>query len=86
MKTKFAVITSKEHCEIQTEEIHPENLGRQEILVSAHYSVISAGTELAGFSALSSGVYKKGSWNAYPWRSGYGLVGTADKVGVEVRN
>lgn len=84
MKTKFAVITSKLTCEIRTEEINPENLKEREILVSAHYSMISAGTELAGFSALSPGVYKKGAWNAYPWRSGYGVIGRAQAVGSAV--
>jgi 2-desacetyl-2-hydroxyethyl bacteriochlorophyllide A dehydrogenase len=86
MKTKYAVITSKETCEIRNEEVFPENLGRQDLLVSAHYSMISAGTELAGFSALSPGVYQKGAWNAYPWRSGYGLVGKAEKIGEEVHH
>jgi 2-desacetyl-2-hydroxyethyl bacteriochlorophyllide A dehydrogenase len=86
MKNKYAVITSKETCEIRNEEVFPENLGRQDLLVSAHYSMISAGTELAGFSALSPGVYQKGAWNAYPWRSGYGLVGKAEKIGEEVHH
>ncbi|MBM3137970.1 MAG: hypothetical protein FJZ98_07260, partial [Chloroflexi bacterium] len=86
MKTKYAVITAKETCEIKLEEINPENLGRQDILVSAQYSMISAGTELAGFSALSPGVYQKGAWNAYPWRSGYGLVGKAEKIGDDIHH
>jgi 2-desacetyl-2-hydroxyethyl bacteriochlorophyllide A dehydrogenase len=84
MITKYAVITAKQTCEIRTEEINPDNLKESEILVSAHYSVISAGTELAGFNALSPGVYKKGAWNAYPWRSGYGLIGRAEAVGRKV--
>lgn len=84
MKTKYAVITAKQTCEIQTEEINPDCIKERDILVSAHYSMISAGTELAGFSALSPGVYKKGAWNAYPWRSGYGLIGKAEAVGSEV--
>ena len=86
MKTKYAVITSKETCEIRFEEVLPENLGNQDLLVSARYSMISAGTELAGFSALSPGVYQKGAWNAYPWRSGYGLVGKAEKIGEDVHH
>lgn len=86
MKTKYAVITSKETCEIKTEVVNPEKLNRQDILVSAYYSMISAGTELAGFSALSPGVYQKGSWNAYPWRSGYGLVGKAEKIGEDIHH
>jgi len=86
MKTKYAVITAKETCEIRTEELSPENLGRQDLLVTGHFSMISAGTELAGFSALSPGVYQKGAWNAYPWRSGYGLVGKAEKIGEDVHH
>jgi 2-desacetyl-2-hydroxyethyl bacteriochlorophyllide A dehydrogenase len=86
MKTKYAVITAKETCEIKTEEIIAENITNQDILVSTLYSMVSAGTELAGFSALSPGVYQKGAWNAYPWRSGYGLVGMAEKVGKDVRH
>ena len=86
MKTKYAVITAKETCEIKTEEVIPEHMTNQDILVSAYYSMVSAGTELAGFSALSPGVYQKGAWNAYPWRSGYGLVGTAERVGKDVHH
>lgn len=85
MKSHYAVITAKETCEIRIEEIIPEKLGANEILVTSHLSVISAGTELAGFCALSPGVYKKGAWNAYPWRSGYGLVGVVNSVGQNVK-
>ena len=86
MNSKYAVITQKETCEIWTEEIKTDGVGSHDILVSSLYSVISAGTELAGFSALSPGVYKKGSWNAYPWRCGYGLVGQVEASGKEVKN
>lgn len=81
MKSKYAVITAKETCEIRIEELNPHTLNEDDILVSSRFSVISAGTELAGFSALSPGVYIKGSWNAYPWRSGYGLIGDLIKAG-----
>ena len=46
--------------------------------------MVSAGTELAAFCALSPGVYKKGAWNAYPWRPGYGMVGTMIEYGGDV--
>lgn len=75
MNAKYAVIPEKEKCEIKTEELTPESLAPNELLVRADYSMVSAGTELAGFSALSPGVYQKGAWNAYPWRPGYGLSG-----------
>jgi len=75
MVAKYAVIPEKEKCEIRLEELTPESLAPNELLVRADYSMISAGTELAGFCALSPGVYQKGAWNAYPWRPGYGLSG-----------
>ena len=75
MEAKYAVIPEKEKCEIQTEELYPELLAPNELLARADYSMISAGTELAGFCAHSPGVYQKGAWNAYPWRPGYGLSG-----------
>ena len=86
MKSKYAVITDKETCEIKVEEVNSDDLHPDELLVSAHYSVISAGTELAGFCALSPGVYKKGAWNAYPWRSGYGLVGEVAATGRDIKS
>lgn len=81
MKSKYAVITEKETCEIREEGIDLSGLGAYDILVKTFFSVISAGTELAGFCALFPGVYKKGSWNAYPWRAGYGLVGEVEVSG-----
>ena len=81
MNAKFAVIPEKEKCEIWVEELSPDSLAPNELLVKADYSMVSAGTELAGFCALSPGVYQKGAWNAYPWRPGYGLSGTIVAAG-----
>jgi len=64
MKTKYAVITAKQTCEIRTEEINTKGLKEREIVVAADYSMVIAGTELAGCSSLAPGVYKKGAWNA----------------------
>jgi 2-desacetyl-2-hydroxyethyl bacteriochlorophyllide A dehydrogenase len=75
MKSTYAVINDKFSCEIREENIDINNIKLNELIIQTNYSVISAGTELAGFSALSPGVYQKGSWNAYPWRPGYGLSG-----------
>ena len=75
MLAKYALIPEKEQCEILTEDIDPNTLQADEILVRSSFSVISAGTELSGFYALSPRVYQKGAWNAYPWRPGYGVVG-----------
>lgn len=81
MEAKYAVIPEKEKCEIWTEELNADTLAPHELLVKADYSMVSAGTELAGFCALSPGVYQKGAWNAYPWRPGYGLSGTVAAAG-----
>jgi 2-desacetyl-2-hydroxyethyl bacteriochlorophyllide A dehydrogenase len=75
MQAKYAVIPEKERCDILFEEIDPDDLADDEILVRSIFSMVSAGTELSGFYALSPRVYQKGSWNAYPWRPGYGVVG-----------
>ena len=44
-------------------------------LVRMERTIISAGTELANYTALDPGVHIDGSWNRYPWRAGYGGVG-----------
>jgi len=75
MKAIYALIPDKEIIQILEEEIDEKEIDETQILVKAEASIISAGTELAAFTALSKGVYKKGAWNAYPWRPGYGLVG-----------
>jgi len=75
MLAKYALIPEKEKCDILTEEIDIDSLQADEILVRTSFSMISTGTELSGFYALSPRVYQKGAWNAYPWRPGYGVVG-----------
>lgn len=84
MLAKYALIPGKERCEIRTEEIDPGTLAPNEILVRSIFSMISAGTELSGFYALSPRVYQRGSWNAYPWRPGYGVVGEVLRSGESV--
>jgi len=81
MKAKYALIPEKETCQIREEEIDPGSLKPNELLMRTEFSMVSAGTELAAFRAISPGVYKKGSWNAYPWRPGYGLVGEVLEAG-----
>ncbi|MEQ9031335.1 MAG: zinc-binding alcohol dehydrogenase, partial [Aggregatilineales bacterium] len=52
--------------------------------IEAETTVISAGTELAIYSALAPGVRNPDSWNAYPYRPGYGLVGRVMATGEAV--
>jgi 2-desacetyl-2-hydroxyethyl bacteriochlorophyllide A dehydrogenase len=83
MDAIYAVIPDERVLKIEKEEINPEDLEPEEILVEAEVTVVSAGTELANFTALSPGVWIPGSWNAYPWRPGYGLVGHVRAAGSE---
>ncbi len=82
MQATYAIMPSERLLEIRQEEIDPDDLKPHELLIRAEASVVSAGTELANFTALSPGVWIPGSWNAYPWRPGYGMVGTILKRGV----
>lgn len=81
MDAIYAVILDERVLKIEKEELDPTDLKPEEILVEAETTVVSAGTELANFTALSPGVWIPGSWNAYPWRPGYGLVGHVRAVG-----
>lgn len=75
MKATYALIPDKEQAVLETEELDPKDLGPGQLLVRAEATIMSGGTELAAFTALSKSVYKKDGWNRYPWRPGYGLVG-----------
>jgi 2-desacetyl-2-hydroxyethyl bacteriochlorophyllide A dehydrogenase len=81
MQAVYAVMPGEETLQIEHEEIDPSNLRPYEVLVEADTTVISAGTELAIYTGIAPGVHTPGSWNAYPWRPGYGLVGHARVVG-----
>ena len=81
MKAIYAIVPDKEILQILEEDIDEKNLKKTQILIESEVSIVSAGTELAAFTALSKGVYRKGAWNAYPWRPGYGLVGRVVAAG-----
>lgn len=84
MQATYTVMSNERVLEIRQEEIDPAELEPRELLIRAEASVVSAGTELANFTALSPGVWIPGSWNAYPWRPGYGMVGKIVAAGREV--
>ena len=86
MQATYTVMSDERVLEIRQEEIHPSELKPTELLIRADASVISAGTELANFTALSPGVWVPGSWNAYPWRPGYGMVGNIVATGREIKD
>ena len=83
MKIKQVVIVDKRQVELQTLDLD-EKLGPDEFLVRTERTFISAGTELANYTAKEPAVYQKGSWCAYPWKSGYAHVGVVEAVGKAV--
>jgi 2-desacetyl-2-hydroxyethyl bacteriochlorophyllide A dehydrogenase len=84
MQATYAIMSDERVLEIRQEEIDPAGIKPNELLLQAEASVVSAGTELANFTALSPGVWVPGSWNAYPWRPGYGMAGTVITAGNEI--
>jgi 2-desacetyl-2-hydroxyethyl bacteriochlorophyllide A dehydrogenase len=84
MRGQQIVFTDKDKIELQDCEWNDRELGGHELLIETEASFISAGTELAILKAATPKVYKKGSWNAYPWKAGYASVGTIRAIGKEV--
>ncbi len=84
MDALYAVIVEERQLLLATEDIAPDRLAPKETLIEAETSVISAGTELAIYTAIAPGVRSPGSWNAYPFRPGYGVVGRVLARGSEV--
>ena len=78
MKNKKIVFTDIWKVEIDFDEISKSNINENEILVKNHYSLISAGTELACLSG------KESSWFKFPTTPGYCAVGEVIVVGQKV--
>lgn len=81
LQARYALIPDKEVLRIESEAVDPNAVGPDQALIRAETTVVSAGTELAAFTALSKNVYVPGRWNSYPWRPGYGLVGRVEVAG-----
>lgn len=81
MDIRQVVVTGQNQVELQSGELNADDLGPQEILIETQYTFISAGTELANYTAKAPEVFQPGSWCAYPWRSGYANVGIVRAVG-----
>jgi 2-desacetyl-2-hydroxyethyl bacteriochlorophyllide A dehydrogenase len=80
----YAVIPDELQVALAEETLDLDAVSSQAVIVEAETTVISAGTELAIYSALAPGVRTPGSWNAYPYRPGYGLVGRVLATGEAV--
>ena len=83
MKIHQVVVAGPNQVELQKLELD-ERLEPDEFLAETECTFISAGTEIANYSAREKLVFVKGSWCAYPWRSGYSNVGLVRAVGSNV--
>ncbi len=84
MEIREVVVTGQNQVELQTAEIDDSELSANEVLIDTEYTFISSGTELANYTGREPKVFQKGTWCAYPWRSGYANVGIVRDVGVSV--
>lgn len=82
--SRYAVIPDEFQVTIENDTIDLDALTPQAVVVEAETTVISSGTELSIYTALAPGVRNPDSWNAYPYRPGYGLVGRILAVGDDV--
>ena len=85
MKINQVIVTAKREVSLQPLILETDNLAPHELLIETERSFISAGTELANYTATDAAVYEAGSWCAYPWKSGYGNVGKVLDAGSDHR-
>jgi 2-desacetyl-2-hydroxyethyl bacteriochlorophyllide A dehydrogenase len=85
MQIQQVVVTAQNEVALLERSIDPDSLGPEEILVQTERTFISAGTELANYTGTDPTVFIAGSWNAYPWRSGYANVGRVVAAGSAVQ-
>lgn len=84
MKIREVVVTGQNEVELQCNEFDATIQSPTELLIETEYTFISSGTELANYTGREPKVFQKGTWCAYPWRSGYANVGVVRDVGANV--
>lgn len=86
MKIQQVIVASKDEVSLQSLDLNEKNLDPNEMLIETEVSFISAGTELAIYTASDKNVHVPGSWCAYPFKSGYANVGTVLEAGEKYRD
>lgn len=84
MKIREVVVTGQNKVELQSNEFDAAIQSPNELLIDTEYTFISSGTELANYTGREPKVFQKGTWCAYPWRSGYANVGIVRDIGANV--
>lgn len=80
MKITRIIFPEREECKVEVIEIDTESLGPSEIVYRTHYSIISAGTELSGYTGKTA---TPDAVPHYPIIAGNSLVGEVLKAGGE---
>ena len=80
MDVQRVLVPTQNEVILETIQV-PDEPAPGEVLIKTAATFISAGTELANYTALSSTVWEPGNWNSYPWDSGYSNVGHIVAVG-----
>ena len=83
MRIEQVIVNGPHQVDLVERDI-PDKPAAGEILIETEKTFISAGTELANYTALDPSVHIAGSWNAYPWAAGYSNVGRIVAVGKDV--
>jgi 2-desacetyl-2-hydroxyethyl bacteriochlorophyllide A dehydrogenase len=87
MKSHYVAFTAPNQAELLEEEVSPSDLGENEALVRAEYSIVSSGTEGAGYTDLVRQMLNLQNLRLeYPRRTGYGHLGRVIAVGPNTRD
>jgi 2-desacetyl-2-hydroxyethyl bacteriochlorophyllide A dehydrogenase len=82
MKSQYVSFTGPNQASLAEEELSPEQLRQGEALIRSEYSIISSGTEGAGFTDLVREMPNLQDLRlGYPRRTGYGNLGRVVAVG-----
>ena len=81
MKVTRIMFPDREECQTEVIEMNLESVGDSEIVYRTHYSIISAGTELSGYTGKTS---TPGAIPHYPVIAGNSLVGEVLAAGGQV--
>ncbi len=79
MNARQVVVTGRHSIELQDVTLDLATLGPKDVVVKTHYSLISPGTELAGYVGLDM-------WRKYPYTPGYAACGEVLAVGKDVKD
>jgi threonine dehydrogenase-like Zn-dependent dehydrogenase len=84
MEISQIVVKGQNRVEMERLEVRERDLQPDELMIETEQTFISAGTELANYTAKEPKVFQPGTWCSYPWKSGYANVGIVREIGANV--